>query len=176
LSFTSSFRLSYCRPISQNQTVENAIPQKYPSCVVFGKGQSMQCDGGSCAAGRGIRSCHSGIGRFCYHHGRRACPAHHSVSTRLLSNPIPQVLVLPAHSIIPCHLIPALVVAHRRMSVPFQGRSSRRRRYRRRYACWLLRMYPPTVLVVDSRIDVVDCSHVKIANSPVWAESAIRLF
>jgi hypothetical protein len=30
-------------------------------------------------------------------------------ATRLLSNPIPQVLVLPAHSIIPCHLIPALV-------------------------------------------------------------------
>ena len=30
--------------------------------------------------------------------------------------------------------------------------------------------------VFDSRIGVVDSSHVKIANSPVWAESAIRLF
>jgi hypothetical protein len=76
-------------PISQNRTVENAIPRKYPSCVVFGKGQSMQCDGGSCAAGRGIRSCHSGIGRSCYHHGRRACPAHHSVSNQSFLEPNP---------------------------------------------------------------------------------------
>jgi hypothetical protein len=105
----------------------------------------MQCDGDSCAGGRGIRSCHSGIGRSCYHHGHRACPAHHSVS-------IPYFLKPMSPSQRPSRSNRALPLRRRvqRIFVPFQGRSSRRRRYRRRYACWLLRMYPPTVLVIAS--------------------------
>jgi hypothetical protein len=59
---------------------EYAIPQRYPSCVVFGTGRSMQYDEGSCAAGRGIRSFHFGIGRSCYHHERKACPVNHIIS------------------------------------------------------------------------------------------------
>ena len=149
-----------------------AIPQRYPSCVVFGKGQSMQCGGVSCAARTGIRSCHFGIGRSCCHHGRRACPVNpcnqHSIPLRIHFS---------MHSSLRCCPRPfnrASPPRPRRKLwgiVPFQGRSSRRRRYRRRYG--RPRMYPPTVLL---SIRIVDSSHVKIANSPVWAESAIRLF
>jgi hypothetical protein len=65
---------------------EGFVPQRYPSCVVFGRGLSMRCGGGSCVEGKEIRSCRFGSGKSCYHRGRRACPVHEPVSERVLSN------------------------------------------------------------------------------------------
>lgn len=107
----------------------STIPQRYPSCAVFGKEQSMQFGGDSCAGGRGTRSCRSGNGRSCCRHERRACPVNHPVSTSCSCNSMP---------VLPMRIAPIYFVLHRdRRSwivVPFQGRSSHRRRYRRRYA------------------------------------------
>lgn len=59
---------------------EKSVPQRYPSCVVFGRGRSRQSGEGSCVGGTAIRTCHSGIGRSCCLHGCRACPVHQTVS------------------------------------------------------------------------------------------------
>jgi len=50
------------------------IPQKYPFCAVVGTEQSRLFFEDSFAEEREIRFCHSGIGRSCCHHERRACP------------------------------------------------------------------------------------------------------
>ena len=41
------------------------IPLRCPFFSVSGTGRSRRCGAGSCAAGRGTRSCHSGNGRHC---------------------------------------------------------------------------------------------------------------
>lgn len=54
---------------------EGNLLQRSPSCAAGGIAWSRRFDAGFCAAGKGIRSCRFGIGRFCCHHGRRVCPA-----------------------------------------------------------------------------------------------------
>lgn len=49
-------------------------PLRFPSCAFFGRGLSRLFFEGSCVARKAIRFCHSGIGRSCCRHGRRACP------------------------------------------------------------------------------------------------------
>jgi hypothetical protein len=53
---------------------DKIVPQRYPSCACVGRAWSRLFCEGSCAAGRGTRSCHSGSGRPCCRRGRRACP------------------------------------------------------------------------------------------------------
>ena len=60
----------------------SCIPQRCPFSSASGIAQSRQCGEGSCAGGRETRSCRSGSGRSCCHHGCRACPVS-AVSTVL---------------------------------------------------------------------------------------------
>lgn len=85
---------------------EQTVPQRFPSCVVFGRGRSRQYGEGSCVAGTETQICHSGIGRSCYRHGCRACPVHRIVSilfSDFLACPLnPKTLSVIAPSLIHC--------------------------------------------------------------------------
>jgi hypothetical protein len=71
----------------ERSSLTDSVPQRYPSCAASCRGWSTRSCEGSCAAGTETRSCRSGSGRSCCHHGCRACPVS-AVST---------VLRLPLH-------------------------------------------------------------------------------
>ena len=115
------------KSINSSKIPESAIPQRYPFCVVFGKGRSRQYDEGSCVGGRATQSFHFEIERSCYHHEHRACPVTHTISISIIYQfQSARFFCRFNHSPQRRRRIQILV--------PFQGRSSRRRRYRRKYA------------------------------------------
>jgi len=73
----------------ERSSLTDSVPQRYPSCAASCRGWSTRSCEGSCAAGTETRSCRSGSGRSCCHHGCRACPVS-AVSTVLR-------LCLPLH-------------------------------------------------------------------------------
>lgn len=66
----------------ERSSLTDSVPQRYPSCAASCRGWSTRSCEGSCAAGTETRSCRSGSGRSCCHHGCRACPVS-AVSTVL---------------------------------------------------------------------------------------------
>ena len=130
----------------ERSSLTDSVPQRYPSCAASCRGWSTRSCEGSCAAGTETRSCRSGSGRSCCHHGCRACPVS-AVSTvlRLPLHVCGHSMVRgPAVSPSPMSLIFVRCAISTwagadswgaRRNAPCQGRSSGRRRSRR-YACW----------------------------------------
>lgn len=136
----------------KRSSLTDSVPQRYPSCAASCRGWSMRSCEGSCAGGTETRSCRSGSGRSCCHHGCRACPVY-AVSTAVPLHahcmPISCPVRCPAVSASPMSCVRAVLQARceistwagatrpgARQNAPCQGRSSGRRRSRRRYACW----------------------------------------
>lgn len=69
----------------ERSSLTDSVPQRYPSCAASCRGWSMRSCEGSCAGGTETRSCRSGSGRSCCHHGCRACPVY-AVSTPFISS------------------------------------------------------------------------------------------
>lgn len=64
------------RRAHERSSLTDSVPQRYPSCAASCRGWSTRSCEGSCAGGTETRSCRSGSGRSCCHHGCRACPVY----------------------------------------------------------------------------------------------------
>ena len=118
----------------------------------------MQCDVGSCVGGRGTRSFHSGSGRSCCRHGRRAFPVKQpiSITSYNLSSWFPHSANVSRCCcrakifFLTISFLSSTNEPHQGIVVPFQGRFSRRRRCLRKYACWRrLRNYLSVVVDIS---------------------------
>jgi hypothetical protein len=165
----------------ERSSLTDSVPQRYPSCAASCRGWSTRSCEGSCAAGTETRSCRSGSGRSCCHHGCRACPV--SAVSTVLRLPLrvcrqafngawPSCLPVP-HAMclvfVRCvgfrHGLGRTAGARTWRNAPCQGRSSGRRRSRRRYACWRCWRLPG----VSWGSETSRCSTICAASRLPWA-------